>query len=78
MDMKPCESNNIARRGYDHATKELHIEFKNGGLYAYENVPVDVAYEFMNAESAGRHFHAHIRHTYTGRKIVPDDLLAAG
>mgnify|MGYP001596766124 CR=1 FL=1 len=79
MEMKRCESSsNIAAHGYDAATKELRVEFKNGGLYRYADVPVDVAYEFMNAESVGRHFHAHIRHNYTGIRVVPDDILAAG
>lgn len=78
MQMQPCESSTISARGYDGAKKVLHVQFKSGDVYRYENVPADVAYEFMNAESAGRHFHANIRHNYAGKKIVPDDLLAAG
>ena len=80
MEMKPCEkpSTTIAAHGYDAKTKTLHVQFKSGDTYRYEDVPVDVAYEFMNAESAGRHFHANIRHVYAGKKLVPDDLLAAG
>ena len=54
MEMKPCEnSSNIARHGYDAATNELHIEFKSGSHYRYPDVPVDVAFEFMNAGVSG-------------------------
>ena len=67
MQMQPCESTTIAKRGYDKERKLLHVEFKGGDVYAYKNVPVDVGFEFMNAQSAGRHFHANIRHNYAGK-----------
>lgn len=78
MDMQACDSTTIAKRGYDSTRKVLHVEFKSGDVYRYEDVPPDVAHAFMNAQSAGRHFHANIRHQYAGKKITPDDLLAAG
>ena len=64
MQMQSCESTNIAARGYEAETKTLLIQFKNGGTYRYDNVPPDIAFEFMNAQSPGRHFHQHIRHNY--------------
>ena len=70
----PLQHLDLDRKGL----KLLHVEFKGGDVYAYKNVPVDVGFEFMNAQSAGRHFHANIRHNYAGKKITPDDLLAAG
>ena len=47
----------------------LLIEFKSGGVYAYENVPADVAFNFANASSHGKFFQANIKDRYTATKL---------
>ena len=35
------KSSNIESVAYDPATRELHVRFKNGGTYSYEDVPAE-------------------------------------
>lgn len=69
MDMKPVKSDSIEAIGYDNDQKLMHIKFKSGQTYAYDGVPVDVHAALILAPSAGRHFHANIRHAFTARKV---------
>ena len=69
-DIKTAESSNIAKVEYDDDAKKLHVTFKNGGTYEYDDVPKDVAEGFEAAESAGKYFHANIvKGGYVYRKI---------
>lgn len=49
------ESSNISRIGYDEANRVLKIEFKNGSLYDYFDVPVNVFEGMRNAPSKGQY-----------------------
>lgn len=60
-ELTPVESSNIAAVGYDTRDSTLKIEFKNGGLYHYPNVPIAVYEELMAAPSLGKYFHLYIR-----------------
>lgn len=63
------KSSNIAAIGYNAPAKRLRVQFKNGGIYEYANVPTNVHMELMAAESKGSHFAKHIRHKFEGKKI---------
>jgi hypothetical protein len=63
------ESSNIASIGYHPKLKRLFVEFKSGGVYAYEDVAETVFHEFKGAKSAGGHFHGHVRGKYKERKL---------
>ena len=69
-DMRPVNSSNIAKIGYDVGAHELHVEFQGGSRYAYAGVaPSDYA-ALAGAESIGKHFHAHVRNGgYQSRKV---------
>lgn len=55
------ESSNIARIAYDQANLVLKVEFKNGGIYDYFDVP-DVVFEGMrNAPSKGQYLAQQIK-----------------
>ena len=57
-------SSNLAGVGYDASTQTLEVEFQNGNVYQYFDVP-QVAYEsLIGAESVGRFFNAEIRGSY--------------
>lgn len=59
--MQPVKSSNIAAIGYDRGT--LQVQFTNGGIYRYSDVPADVYAKLIAASSIGKHF----RQTITGK-----------
>ncbi len=67
MQMIPVNSSNLASVGYFSST--LRIQFHNGGMYEYDNVPYQVYVELMNAASKGHYFHTHIKGFYPYRRI---------
>lgn len=40
--------------GYDAATESLEVQFQNGWVYRYDDVPVEIYRGLMSAESHGR------------------------
>ncbi len=69
MDRTPIISSNLKSVGYDVNTKTLEIEFQNGSVYQYYEVPLNIYEELMKAPSHGKFFHAHIRNVYRYRRI---------
>lgn len=69
MQRQSVTSSNIASIGYDESAQTLEIEFRDGGIYQYYDVPKEVYEEFINAGSHGKYFHAHIRDEYPHSKI---------
>tara|TARA_R110000796_G_scaffold11198_5_gene37376 strand:+ start:3757 stop:4185 length:429 start_codon:yes stop_codon:yes gene_type:complete len=55
------ESSNILASAYDTNKKELTITFKNGGQYAYLDVPQTNFTRFETADSQGKIFNTHIK-----------------
>lgn len=47
---------------------ELEIQFTDGTVYTYENVPYDVFQELTEAPSAGAYFNSDIRNAYSYRR----------
>jgi len=54
------KSSNIHSIGYDVASKTLQVEFLNGNIYQYCNVPVHVYNELMKSTSKGKYFNSKI------------------
>lgn len=77
MEMSKVESSNIAEVGYDANSGKLRVRFlSSGGLYEYDDVPKNVAEDFLLAESKGKFFHANIKNQHKARKVdetVTDD-----
>lgn len=61
-------SSNIVSAGYDETDHILEIEFKDGGVYKYLDVPLEVFDSFMNSESKGKFFHQNIKNAYGNTK----------
>jgi len=55
--------------GYDEATGTLEIEFKNGGLYEYFDVPAEEYSALMLAPSKGTYFGDNIRDAYRFKRV---------
>lgn len=70
----PVESSNLAAIGYDAATRTLAIEFRNGGVYNYANVPPIVWEGMQKAESKGQFF---LREIKTKPKEYPFTKVAS-
>lgn len=69
MERQPVTSSNLAEVGYDPDLETLEIQFKNGGVYQYYNVPAFINERFMTADSLGRFFNAEIKGHYPEAKI---------
>jgi hypothetical protein len=64
-----ADSSNIARHAYSERAKALYIEFRSGGHYSYEDVPLAVFNGFKHAPSLGQCFHGNIREVYSYKKL---------
>jgi lysyl-tRNA synthetase, class II len=49
---------------YDTKTKTLKIEFTNGGVYKYHDVPDSIYKELKDAPSVGKYFNTHIKEKF--------------
>jgi len=63
------ESSSIGRFCYDGLNQILLIEFKNGGIYYYHEVPESVFREMTVASSKGQFFLENIRGEYDYTRI---------
>ena len=69
MNRKSVSSSNIRSIGYDSSSQTLEIEFHNGGVYQYFNVPESVYKALMSASSHGSFFHHNIKNQYQWTKV---------
>ncbi len=53
MERISVSSNNVASIGYDPSNSTLEVEFLNGNLYEYYNIPESVYQDFLDAPSKG-------------------------
>ncbi len=49
-ELIPIESDNVARAGYDSESLTMIVEFNQGRLYEYYNVPIDLWERFVAAQ----------------------------
>lgn len=64
MDRYPVSSSHLAAVGYEPSSLTLEIEFKDGSVYQYFDVPEFEYYELVNSSSVGRYFHSNIEDHY--------------
>ncbi|MFA7029921.1 MAG: KTSC domain-containing protein [Candidatus Cloacimonadaceae bacterium] len=60
MEMIPVSSANHAAAGYDLDQSILRIEFKNGNIYEYYDVPQYIFDEYLASDSKGKYAHQNI------------------
>lgn len=61
MERIPIQSSNLASVGYDETTSVLEVEFINGNIYQYFDVPIHIYKGLMNATSKGRYLNENIK-----------------
>jgi KTSC domain len=64
MERQPVSSSNLASVGYDPNSEALEVEFKNGRIYQYLNVPQSVYEALISAPSVGAFFNANIKNQF--------------
>lgn len=69
MNREPVASSSIVSIGYDGGSETLEIEFENGGVYQYYNVPAAIHQQFMESNSKGQFHHANIRNAYPYARV---------
>ena len=62
-------SSNISSVGYDEGTLTLEVEFTDGSVYQYFDVPESVHEGLMQASSKGAYMHTHVRDNYQYGKL---------
>lgn len=69
MQRQAVSSSNIASIGYDDSTQVLEVEFLNGAIYQYFNVPSVVHDALMAAPSHGVYLNTYIKGQYQFQKL---------
>jgi hypothetical protein len=69
MDFIPVESSNLAAIAFepredDETIGTLYVRFKNGGEFAYYDVPAEKYDAFLDAESKGKFYIANVKSAY--------------
>lgn len=69
MERYSVASSNIASIGYDEASQTLEVEFLNGTVYQYYNVPPNMHEQIMHAGSKGRFLNTYIKNAYPYSRV---------
>lgn len=69
MQRQPVSSSNIASIGYDGQSETLEVEFLDGSVYQYYNVPSGTHGGLMAASSHGSYLSANIKGRYQYQKL---------
>jgi hypothetical protein len=70
MIRQKVNSSNLFAIGYDEGTQILEVEFNNGTVYQYFNVPKVIYLALMNSASHGKYFSQNVRTNYRYERIV--------
>ena len=74
MELIPLKSSLIHSVAYNSDYNSLQINFHQGSIYVYYNVPESVFEQLISAESAGRFYNQQIKGEYESEKIPPENL----
>ena len=61
MEMISVDSSNVRSVGYDDASSTLQVEFLNGSLYQYFDVPRQIFDGLLTAGSVGGYLHQNVK-----------------
>lgn len=69
MEREMVDSSTVLSIGYEPTSSTLEVEFKNGGLYQYYNVPESIYQQLMASDSKGKFMHAYIKPAYPCSRV---------
>jgi KTSC domain len=71
IQRQPVQSSGLAAVGYSKRRHILEIEFTNGAIYRYVEVPPSVHRDLMSAESKARFYDQNVRGKYRSVHVQP-------
>jgi hypothetical protein len=69
MERQAVSSSNLASVGYDPDSETLEVEFNNGRIYQYYNVPLFMYERLMQAGSIGTFLNTQIKGSYAYSQV---------
>ena len=69
MDRQPVVSSNIRSVGYDANDSILEIEFNNGAIYQYFDIPENIYSDLISSDSIGGYLARHIKGYYRYSRV---------
>lgn len=69
MNRNYVASSNIATIGYDETAETLEVEFLDGAIYQYYNVPINIYNQLMLESSKGRFLNTYIKNAYPYSRV---------
>jgi hypothetical protein len=78
MERERVDSSSLSSVGYDAGSETLEVEFRNGGVYRYLEVPEDAWRSLQSAESKGSYLNTHIKPSYRYRQLAPPKRRRGG
>ena len=69
MERTPVESKSVASVGYDSERFELEVEFHNGRVYRYGQVPIAAYRLLLQAPSVGEYINKVIKPRFTAKAL---------
>ena len=69
MEREYVESTMIRSFGFESYSSTLEVEFNNGAVWQYYDVPENLFYEMKSAGSCGKFFNANIKGQYTESQV---------
>lgn len=69
MNRQRVSSSSIKSVGYNPDAEILEVEFHNGGVYQYFDVPTRTHEDLINAFSKGKYYTVYIKDAYLYRRI---------
>lgn len=69
MERSPVSSSNVESVGYEEDSETLEVEFKNGALYQYFDVPQRIFDGLISADSVGGYLAQNIKGVYRYSRV---------
>ena len=69
MENFSVASSNVVSIGYDEQYQTLEVEFLNGSIYQYYNVPANISDQLMKDPSKGRFLNTYIKNVYPFSRV---------
>lgn len=71
MKRIPVNSSNVKSVGYNSILKLLEVEFNNGSVYEYIDVPKELYDAFISSDSLGKFVHSHLKNKFRTIQVAP-------
>ena len=69
MERIDVSSSNVKSVGYDGESSTLEVEFNNGYLYHYTQVPSEIHNKFMSASSKGKFVNIFLKNRFPTERL---------